>query len=164
MPKVSKRVSALPTATNKSEYPSVQLHHARSNTPQLLWDKTWCSTLGKHCCISTVQLRRQNKKSISMAFPPTQGLTTGRHRPASLSRHIRQRSLRSNKTATSAYRQQNLRANKTATGAYLCATADPVPNANPCAMVDAMPASMPPPPLFCWAGGWAAGRGAGGAL
>lgn len=27
-----------------------------------------------------------------------------------------------------------------------------------------MPASIPPPPLFCWAGGWAGARVAGGAL
>ena len=48
---------------------------------------------------------------------------------------------------------------------YLWAIDDPVPKANPCAMVEAMPESIPPPELFCWAaGGWAGARGAGGAL
>lgn len=36
---------------------------------------------------------------------------------------------------------------------YLCAMDEPVPKANPCAMVLAIPASIPPPPLFCCAAG-----------
>lgn len=100
-----------------------------------------------------------------MASPPTQRLDDGRAQTSQL--------VTAHTSTKLAFQQNSNRCvpstklafhNKTATSAYLCATADPVPNANPCAMVDAMPASMPPPPLFCWAGGWAAGRGAGGAL
>lgn len=47
---------------------------------------------------------------------------------------------------------------------YLWATADPEPKANPCAIVEAIDAIIPPPWLFWTAGACAAGRGAGGAL
>ena len=47
----------------------------------------------------------------------------------------------------------------------LCATADPVPNAKPWAMVLPMPASIPPPPDWLWcvagAGAWCTGAGGG---